>query len=90
MSSICGVCSTEKKYDIDRGMYKRCALCNSKKVLKYYYNNKDIVLAKHKNYYQNNKKRFREYNRKRVIKISDLQNQINQLTGMLQTSAIVS
>ena len=88
MSSICGVCSTEKKYDIDRGMYKRCAPCNSKKVLKYYYNNKDIVLAKHKNYYQNNKERFREYNRKPVIKISDLQNQINQLTEMLQTVSV--
>ena len=88
MSSICGVCSTGRKYDIDRGMYKRCAPCNSKKVLKYYYNNKDFVLAKHKNYYQNNKERFREYNRKRVIKMSDLQNQINQLTEMLQAVSV--
>ena len=90
MSSISGVCNTEKKYDIDRGMYKRCAQCNSKKVIKYYYNNKDIVLARNKNYYQNNKERFREYNRKRVIKISDLQNQNNQLTEMLQTTTTVS
>ena len=49
MRNICGVCGTEKKYDIDRDMYKRCAPCNRKKVLKYYYNNKDIVSERNRN-----------------------------------------
>ena len=65
MINICGVCNTEKKYDNERSMYKRCAPCNRKKVLKYYYNNKDIVLERNRTYYQNNKEYLREYNRKR-------------------------
>ena len=89
MRTICGVCGTEKKHDIERGMYKRCAPCNSKKVLKYYYKNKDLVLEKNKNYYQNNKEYFLEYNRKRYNKITDLQNQIKQLIEMLQTTVSV-
>ena len=90
MANICGVCNTEKKYDIERGKYKRCAPCNSRKVLKYYYNNKDIVLERNRNYYQNNKDYLREYNRKRYNKISDLQNQIKHLKEMLETTATVS
>ena len=90
MANICGVCNTEKKYDIERGMYKRCASCNSKKVLKYYYNNKDIVLERNRKYYQNNEEYLREYIRKRYNKISDLQKQIKQLKEMLKTTATVS
>ena len=89
MRNICGVCGSEKKYDVNREMYKRCGPCNSKKVLRYYYNKKDVVLEKNKNYYQNNKEYFREYNRKRYNKITDLQNQIKQLTEMLKSTATV-
>ena len=56
MNNICGVCGTEKNYNSDRGMYKRCAPCNRKKVLKYYYNNKDICLERNKKYYQDKKR----------------------------------
>ena len=69
-------------------MYKRCAPCNSRKVLRYYYNNRDALLEKHKNYYQNNKTYFREYYKNRCIKISDLENQVKQLTEMLQTVSV--
>ena len=36
MSNICGVCHTEKVFDNERNIYKRCAPCNRKKVLKHY------------------------------------------------------
>ena len=62
MRNICSVCGTEKKYDFNRSMYKRCGPCNSRKVLRYYYNNKDLVSEKNKIFYQNNKEYFREYN----------------------------
>ena len=88
MNNICRVCGHEKKYDDSRKIYKRCSPCNSRKVLRYYYNNRDTLLEKNKNYYQNNKEYFREYYRKRYNKISDLQNQIKQLTEMLNTPLI--
>ena len=90
MNNICRVCGHEKKYDSDHNIYKRCAPCNSRKVLRYYYNNRDTQLEKNKNYYQNNKEYFREYNRKRYIKISDLENQVKQLTEILNSTVIVS
>ena len=89
MSNICGVCTTEKVFDYERNMYKRCAPCNRKKVLKHYYNNKEAVLERNRNYYQNNKEYLREYNKKWNIKIGELENQIKQLTEMVQ-SVIVS
>ena len=52
MSNICGVCATEKVFDNERNMYKRCAPCNRKKVLKHYYNNKEAILERNRNYYQ--------------------------------------
>ena len=88
MKNICGVCNTEKKFDHNRGMYKRCGQCNIRYVMKHYNNNKDVVSEKNKNYYQNNKEYFREYNKKRYTKITDLQNQIKQLTEMLQTVSV--
>ena len=88
MKHICSICGTEKKYDFNRNMYKRCAPCNSRKVLRYYYNNKEAVSEKNKIYYQNNKEYFREYYKKRNNKISDLENQIKQLTEMLQTVSV--
>ena len=48
MSNICGVCATEKVFDNERNMYKRCAPCNRKKVLKHYYNNKEAVLERNR------------------------------------------
>ena len=87
MNNICRVCGSEKKYDNIHNIYKRCAPCNSRKVLRYYYNNRDVLLEKNKNYYQNNKEYFREYYRKRVNKISDLQNQIKQLTEITNTNS---
>ena len=68
MSNICGVCHTEKIYDNERNMYKRCAPCNRKKVLKHYYNNKEAVLERNRNYYQKNKEYLREYNKNQIIK----------------------
>ena len=78
MSNICGVCATEKVFDYDRNMYKRCAPCNRKKVLKHYYNKKEAILERNRNYYQNKKR----------DKIQELENQIKQLTEMLQTVSV--
>ena len=89
MKNICGVCGTEKKYDYNREIYKRCGPCNSRNVMRHYHNNKDMISEKNKNYYQNNKEYFREYNKKRYIKITDLENQVKQLTEMLKSSTLV-
>ena len=85
MSNICGVYATQKINDNERNMYKHCAPCNRKKVLKYYYNNKETVLERNRIYYHNNIEYFREYNKKRINKIRDLENQYKQLTEMVQT-----
>ena len=90
MNNICRVCGTEKKYDNNRNIYKRCSHCNSQYVLRYYYNNRDAQLERNKNYYQNNKEYFREYYRKRYIKISDLENQVKQLTEIINSTVAVS
>ena len=90
MNNICRVCGYEKKSDDNRKKYKRCAPCNSGNVLRYYYNNRDMLLEKNKNYYRNNKEYFQEYYRTRCIKISDLQNQTKELTDMLNTMVLVS
>ena len=88
MRNICRVCGNEKKYDFIRGVYERCGPCISRKVLGYYYNNKDICLERNRKYYQNNKEYFREYYKKRNNKITDLQNQIKQITEMLQSISL--
>ena len=88
MKNICGLCGAEKKYDHNRKIYKRCGPCNSRNVMRHYHNNKDIVLEKNKIYYQNNKEFFREYYKKRNNKIADLENQIKQLTEMLQRVSV--
>ena len=88
MKNICGICGSEKLYDNERNMYKRCAPCNRKKVMKHYNNNKETVQERNRNYYQKNKEYLREYNKKRYNKITDLQNQIKQLTEMLQTVSV--
>ena len=88
MKNICGVCGTEKKFDYERNKYKRCGPCNSRSVMKIYNNNRDLFLEKNKTYYQNNKEYFREYYKKRNNKITDLQNQIKELTEMLQAVSV--
>ena len=56
--------------------------------MKIYNNNRDLFLEKNKTYYHNNKEYFREYYKKRNNKISDLQNQIKELTEMIQAVSV--
>ena len=79
MSNICGVCHTEKVFDNERNIYKRCAPCNRKKVLKHYYNNKEAILERNKNRYQNKKQN----------KIRELENQVKQLTETIQNHTCI-
>ena len=79
MSNICGVCATEKVFDNERNMYKRCAPCNRKKLPKHYYKNKEAILERNRNYYQNKKRN----------KIHELENQIKQLTEMIHTHTCI-
>ena len=79
MSNICGVCHTEKVFDNERNIYKRCAPCNRKKVLKHYYNNKEAILERNKNRNQNKKQN----------KIRELENQVKQLTETIQNHTCI-
>ena len=83
MSNICRACGSEKRYDEYHKLYKPCDSCNSKRALTYYHNKKDERLDEKKYYYQNYKEFFREQNRKRINKITDLVNQINIITEMI-------
>ena len=89
MSNICRVCGNEKRYDDYHRLYKPCDSCNTKRALKYYYNNKDKILERKKNYYHNNKELFSDQIKKRNSfyknKINDLKNQISLLTEKLNT-----
>ena len=80
----CGICNSEKRYDEYHKMYRRCDVCNSKHALKYYYNNRDKVLEKKRNFYHNNKGYFDRYNKTRQTRISDLENQIHTLTQAME------
>ena len=90
MINICGVCGSKKRHDDYHRMYRRCDLCNTKHALKFYFNNKDKILEKRKNYHHKNKEFFSEQNKKRKSKISDLENQIITLTEMLKNTIAVS
>ena len=79
MSNICGVCHTEKVFDYERNTYKRCAPCNRKKVLKHYYNNKESILERNKINYQIKKQN----------KIRELENQVKQLTEIIQNHTCI-
>ena len=46
MSNICRVCGSEKRFDEYHRLYKPCGSCNTKRAIKYYYNNKDKKLEK--------------------------------------------
>ena len=58
--------------------------------LKYYYKNKDKLSEKKKNYYKRHKEYYSEYNKKRKNKITDLENQFEQLTEIIKTTVLVS
>ena len=90
MKNICGVCGNEKRYDEYHRMYRRCDSCNTKHALKYYYNNKDKVLEKKRNFYHNNKEYYSKYNKNRISRITDLENQIKMLSEMIKTTATLS
>ena len=55
MSNFCRVGGSEEIHIEHHRLYKPCDSCNTKRVLKYYHNNKDKILEKKKFYYQNNK-----------------------------------
>ena len=76
MSSICRVCGSEKRYDEYLRLYKPCDSCNTKRAIKYYYNNKDKILEKKRNFYHSNNENFEKYNKKRKSKVSDLEKQL--------------
>ena len=76
MNSICSICKSEKRYDGFRKLYKPLDLCNTRRALKNYYNNRDRRLEKKRNYYYNDKEYLHDYNKKRKSKIYDLENQI--------------
>ena len=71
-------------------MYRRCDLCNTKHALKYYYNNKDKVLEKRKNYYKRHKDYYSEYKKKRKNKNTVLKDQFKHLTETIKTTVSVS
>ena len=90
MSNICRICNSEKRYDENRKLYKPCNSCNTRRVLRYYYNNRDKISEKKRNYYYNIKENLNEYNKKRKSKLSDLENQIKTLTEMIKTTVLFS
>ena len=47
----CVVCNTEKSVEIFYNKYRECKLCNLKRVLRRYYNNKDVILQKRRDKY---------------------------------------
>ena len=88
MKDFCGVCDTEKTFDYNNGKYKRCRPCNIKHVMAHYHKNREILLEKNKLYYQNNKEYFRDFYKKRTNKILELQNQINNITDLLEAISV--
>ena len=90
MNNVCGACGSEKRFDENHRMYSRWDLCNFKHALKYYCNNKDKILEKKKDPYQNTKEFFSEPIKKRKKKITNLENQINILTEMIKSTIPVS
>ena len=74
MSNICRVCGGDKRYDDYHRLYKPCDSGNTKRALKFYYNDKDKILEKKKIYYHNNKEFLSAQNKNGKSKISDLEN----------------
>ena len=48
MEKFCRICSTERRYDENHKLYKRCDKCNVRCSLKYYYANKEKEVEKKK------------------------------------------
>ena len=46
---ICVICNTEKSIDTFYNKYRECKQCNIKRILKRYYNNRDMILQKRRN-----------------------------------------
>ena len=90
MNNICSVCGNKKRYDDYHRLYRRCDSCNTKHALKYFYNSKDKVFEKKRSFYHNNKEYYSKYNNNRRNRITDLENQIKQLTEMIKTTTTVS
>ena len=89
MSNICRICGSENRYDEYHRLYEPCDLCNNKRAIKYYYNNKDKILEKKRNFHYNNREYFAKYAKNRKSRISDLENQIKTLTEMMKTTVTV-
>ena len=90
MNNNCRKCNSEKRYDEFRELYKPCDSCNTRRVLRYYYDNRDEILEKKKkNYYYNNNEYLNEYTKRRKSKLSDLENQIKTLIEMIKTTVSV-
>ena len=45
MNNICRICNSEKN-DEYRNLYEPCDSCNTRRVLRYYYKNKEKILEK--------------------------------------------
>ena len=65
MNNICRICNSEKRYDDHSRLYKPCDLCNTRRVLNHYFDNRDRILEKKTNYYYNDKEYLHECNKKR-------------------------
>ena len=89
MSNICRVCGSEKRYNEYHRLYKPCDSCNTKRAIKYYYNNKDKILEKKRNFYHNNKEYYAKYNKNRHSRVSGLENQVKQLSETIKTITLV-
>ena len=84
MTNICGICGSEKRYNEYHRLYRPCDSCNSKRALKYYYDNRERILEAKRNFYHSNKQYFEKYNKIRKSRISDLENQILELKNMFK------
>ena len=90
MSSFRRVCGSEKRYNEYHRICEPCDSCNTKRAMKFYYDNEEKILEKKRYFYRNNKEYSAKFNKKRKCKISDLENQINTLTEMIKSTALVA
>ena len=90
---LCRVCDHEREYDNYHRLYSPWKLCARRRCANHYQKNREKILEKAKSYRENNKNILKQ-NRKTVSSykndIQDLYNQINMLTEMIKTTALVS